>query len=115
MKTYLYLFFMPGYVHFIYHLADGKRVWLLDNYYLYQSKVTLAYEIPQEIECSASFGSEVLHIFVRTDKFEQTQTQQMDGYDYLKEDLKTFIVSTRYMKAAKPKTMQRKQGLLLPR
>ncbi len=97
---------MPCYIRFIYHLADGKRALLYNEYFLDASKVNVAYEIPQEFECSAPFGSEVLQIFSRTDKFDQVATENVDGYEYLKEDLQSFVVKTRGMKATKPKTMQ---------
>jgi hypothetical protein len=97
---------MPCYIRFIYHFADGKRALLYNEYYIDASKVNVVYEIPQEFECSAPFGSEVLQIFARTDKYETVQTKNVDGYEYLNEDLKSFVAKTRGMKAAKPKTMQ---------
>ncbi|MFZ4622549.1 MAG: DUF4384 domain-containing protein [Bacteroidota bacterium] len=97
---------MPCYIRLIYHMADGKRVLLYNEYFLDASKVNVAYEIPQEFECSGPFGSEVLQIFARTDKFNSVNVQRVNGYDYLQEDLKSFIVQTRGMKAVKPATMQ---------
>ena len=104
---------MPCYIRFIYHMADGKRVLLLNEYFMDASKVNVVYEIPQDFECAAPFGSEVLQIFARTDKFEQIQTLNKDGYEYLKEDLKNFVVTTRGMKTAKPKTMQTEQRITI--
>jgi len=97
---------MPSYIRFIYHLADGKRALLYNEYFLDATKVNVAYEIPQEFECSPPFGSEVLQIFARTDKFDPAPIESIDGYDYLKEDLKSFLVKTRGFKASKPATMQ---------
>jgi len=97
---------MPCYLRFIYHMADGKRVVLLDQYYIDQSKVNLVYHIPVEFECAEPFGSEVLQIFARTDKFEPVAVETIDGYSYLKEDLKGFVATTRGMKAAKPRSLQ---------
>ena len=101
---------MPCYIRFIYHMADGNRILLKINgsseYFMDQSKVNLAYQIPQDFECAAPFGSEVLQIFARTDNFEPVQTKSVDGYDYLAEDLQKFVTKTRGMKAAKPKTLQ---------
>ncbi len=97
---------MPCYLRFVYHLADGKRALLFNEYRMDASKVNTAYTIPQEFECSAPFGSEVLQIFARTDKFESIETESVDGYDYLKEDLRSFVVKTRGFKAVKPAVMQ---------
>ncbi len=97
---------MPCYIRFIYHMADGKRALLLNEYYVDQSKVNLVYPIPNEFECASPFGSETLQIFARTDHFERVQTESINGYDYLKEDLQKFVGTTRGMKIAKPKTLQ---------
>lgn len=97
---------MPCYLRFIYHMADGSRILLLNEYFIDQSKVNLAYQIPTEFECSPPFGSEVLQIFARTEKFEPVATKSIDGYDYLAEDLQKFVVKTRGMKQVKPNTMQ---------
>jgi hypothetical protein len=102
---------MPCFIRFVYHMADGKRVLLYNEYFMDASKVNVAYEIPQEYECSAPFGSEVLQIFARTDTFEQIQTEKIDGYDYLKEDLKVFVAKTRGMKAAKRNTLQTEERI----
>jgi hypothetical protein len=104
---------MPCYIRFMYHMADGKRILLLDEYYMDASKVNVGYEIPQEFECAAPFGGEVLQLFARTDKFEQIKTRQMGGYDFIQEDLKSVVASVRGMKAAKPKTLQAEQRIIV--
>ena len=53
----------------------------------------------------------MLQIFARTDKYEPVQIESADGYDYIKEDLQKFIVKTRGMKIAKPKTMQSEERI----
>jgi hypothetical protein len=40
------------YLRVIYHLADGQKVLLLDNYYISTDKVNKVYELPYEFECS---------------------------------------------------------------
>jgi hypothetical protein len=104
---------MPCYLRFMYHMADGKRVLLLDEYYMDASKVNVAYEIPQEFECAAPFGGEVLQLFARTDKFERIKIQHVNGYDYIQEDLKNVVASVRGMKAAKPKALQAEQRIVV--
>lgn len=92
---------LPGYIRLIYHLADGKRVLLLDNYFLDAAKVNTAYELPHEFECDAPFGAETLQAFASTEMFEPLATRSADGYDYLEEDLAKALVKTRGMKKAK--------------
>lgn len=104
---------MPCFLRFIYHMADGKRVLLLNEYYMDESKVNLAYEVPQEFECTAPFGAEVLQLFARTDRFEKVKTRRVEGFDYLQEDLNSVVAGTRGMKAAKPRTMQSEQRIVI--
>jgi hypothetical protein len=104
---------MPCYLRFIYHMADGKRVLLLDEYFMDASKVNVAYEIPQEFECAAPFGGEVLQLLARTGKFESIRTQQVDGYDYLQDELKNVVAGLRGMKAAKSKILQAEQRIVV--
>lgn len=97
---------MPCYIRFIYHMADGKRVLLMNETYIDDSKVNTPYTLPKSFECSAPFGSEVLQIFARTDNYEAVQTVKKDGYLYLAEDLNNFISKSRGMKEVSAKSMQ---------
>ncbi len=97
---------MPCYIRFIYHLADGKRVLLLDSHYIDESKVNKVYTIPQEFICDAPFGGEFLQVFACNEPFETLDTIRRDGYDILKEDLNKILSSTRGMKLVNPKLLQ---------
>jgi hypothetical protein len=92
-------------------MADGKRVLLLNEYFLDASKVNLVYQIPQEFESAAPFGAEVLQLFARTDHFEKIRTKTVDGYEVIQEGLDEVVAKTRGMKAAKPKSMQAEQRI----
>jgi hypothetical protein len=104
---------MPCYVRFIYHLASGERTLLMDSHYVDESKVNKVYQIPQEFECDAPFGGEVLQVFARTEEFGPVETVEKDGYKYLKEDLKKFLAATRGFKAVKQGVMQTEQRLTI--
>jgi hypothetical protein len=91
---------LPCYLRFIYHLANGKRVVLLDNYYIDETKINKAYQIPEKFECTAPFGAEFLQAFASTERFERISTTELDGYDYLAEDLQDFLATTRGLKKA---------------
>jgi hypothetical protein len=104
---------MPCYIRFIYHLASGERTLLLDNYYIDDSKVNKVVQIPQQFQCDAPFGGEVLQAFARTEEFEPVITVEKDGYKYLSEDLKKFLVATRGFKPVKQATMQTEQRITI--
>lgn len=97
---------MPCHLRFLYHLADGRRTVLIDDYYIDESKVNQVYPIPEEFECDSPYGAEVLQAFARTGSFEALETVQMDGYKFLKEDLGQFLSSTRGMKKVKQGVLQ---------
>ena len=104
---------VPCYIRFMYHLASGERTLLLDAHYIDESKVNKVYQIPQEFECDAPFGGEVLQVFARNAEFEPIETVEKDGYKYLKEDLKTILTSTRGFKAVKQAAMQAEQRITI--
>ncbi len=104
---------MPCYVRFIYHLASGERTLLMNSHYIDETKVNKVYQIPQDFECDAPYGGEVLQVFARTEEFDPVETVEKDGYKYLKEDLKKFLVATRGFKAVKQATMQTEQRLTI--
>ncbi|HEY6951842.1 MAG TPA: hypothetical protein VI758_05510 [Bacteroidota bacterium] len=104
---------MPCYIRFIYHLADGERTLLLDSYYIDESKVNKVVQIQPEFYCDAPYGGEVLQAFARTEDFDRVETTEKDGYKYLNEDLKKFLVATRGFKPVKPAALQVEQRIAI--
>jgi hypothetical protein len=94
MKVYVRVN-MPSYIRFIYHLADGQRVLLLDNYFIDMSKVNKVVEIPEEFECAPPFGAEVLQVNAATVAFPQVNVYSEFGYDFLADDLASVLSTTR--------------------
>jgi hypothetical protein len=97
---------MPTHLRFLYHLADGRRTVLLDDYFIDESKVNQVFPIPDQFVCDAPYGAEILQAFARTETFEPLETVKAEGYSFLKEDLGKFLSSTRGMKKLKPSTLQ---------
>jgi len=92
MKVYIRVN-RPAYVRLLYVLADGSRTLLPidpdtsalhDNYYIAQSMVNRVVEIPPEFECGPPFGAEMLIAVARTAKLEPLETNEIDGYYFLK-------------------------------
>ena len=104
---------MPSYIRFIYHLADGSRNLLLDNYYIDQSKVNRVFPIPQTFIWAFPFCVEFLQIFAQTGKFEKLDTENIDGYAILKEDLDKLLTKTRGFKKKKPELIQTENRLII--
>ncbi len=95
-----------SYVRLIYHMADGRRELLKDSYYIPSNLVNQVVPIQEKWTCSEPYGAEVLQAFARTVPFEPAETQDVDGFMILKEDLGKFIVQTRGMKAVKDASVQ---------
>jgi hypothetical protein len=88
----------PSFLRFIYHLADGSRVLLLDNYFIGESQVNRPYQIPEEFVCAGPFGVETLQMNVQSDRFAPLQTVDDNGYLFIKDDLPEILMKTRGFK-----------------
>ncbi len=88
----------PAYIRVIYHLADGSRALLENNYFIDQSKVNKVYELPQEFEVAAPFGSEVLQVFASAAEFPKLAVSEVDGYELITEGLEAALSKTRGLK-----------------
>lgn len=73
-----------SYIRILYVLADGRHTLLYDNYYIDRTKVNRVVEIPEEFECAAPFGAELLIVAARTEKFPVIETYESDGYLFVK-------------------------------
>jgi hypothetical protein len=104
---------LPSYIRFVYHLADGGRVLLMDNYYIDQTKVNHDYEIPTEFQCDAPFGAEVLQVFARTEPFPEVQTVKKGEYDIIVGDLSKFLSQTRGMTKVKQGLVQAERRVVI--
>jgi hypothetical protein len=86
------------YVRFIYYLADGSSVLLLDDFYIGIDKVNKVYQLPDEFVCASPYGVEVLQVNAQTEKFEPLLTKTVDGYRYITDDLAVIIEKNRGFK-----------------
>ncbi|MBU2914060.1 DUF4384 domain-containing protein [Reichenbachiella agariperforans] len=86
------------YLRFIYHLADGSKVLLLDDYYISREYVNKAYQLPETFTCAEPFGFEILQLNAQSTPFEPLQTQEQYGYKFIIEDSEAIIQKTRGFK-----------------
>lgn len=87
-----------SYIRVIYHMADGSRVLLVDNYYISSDKVNKVYELPFEFECAEPFGVETLQLNAQTKEFDPLNVTQQYGYDFISDGLPQILVNTRGFK-----------------
>ncbi|NOX88956.1 MAG: DUF4384 domain-containing protein [Calditrichaeota bacterium] len=106
----------PSYLRCVYHLANGMRTPLVENFYIDPAMVNKAVEISKDYEiiCAPPFGVERLQIFASTEKFPplDLKTIEIEGekYEVLAQDLPQFLAATRGFirkKAGKSKAAER--------
>lgn len=102
-----------AYIRFVYHLADGQRVLLLDNYYIASSQINKLFKLPYDFECDAPFGAEVLQAFASSSKFEPAITRHEGDYDIITEELKQFVQKTRGLKRVKKDDLLAERRLIV--
>ncbi len=83
------------FMRFLYILADGTTVLLLDNYEVTQDLVGKEIKIPDEFYCTDPYGGETLMLCAQTKKFDELNTKEEDGYEFVLDNLKTTINSNR--------------------
>jgi hypothetical protein len=86
------------YIRFIYHLADGQSVLMLDNYYIAENMVNKVVELPNTFECAEPFGVETLQVNDQTTEFPKLNTKTVSGYHFISNTLEDVLVSTRGFK-----------------
>lgn len=101
------------YIRFIYYLADGSQVLLLDDYYIGVDKVNKVYQLPEEFICAEPFGAEVLLVNAQTEKFEPLNTKEQYGYKFITDDLDEVIRKTRGFKKLKEGVMKAENSIVI--
>ncbi len=101
------------YVRFVYYLADGSSVLLLDDFYVGIDKVNKVYQLPDEFICAEPFGAEMLQVNAQTEKFEPLVTKQQHGYNFITEDLGEIIKKNRGFKKLDDKILRAETRLVI--
>lgn len=101
------------YLRVVYYLADGQKVLLLNNYYIGTDKVNKVYELPYEFECSEPFGVETLQLNAQELAFGGLSTQKLDGYEFILDDMKTILASSRGMKMVNKNEQQAEKRIII--
>lgn len=80
------------YLRFVYILADGTAVLLLDNVNISNEKAGKRFTLPQQFECAEPFGTETLMLFAQTGKpFDHLLTHTSDGYTFIDESFSEML------------------------
>ncbi|OHX64204.1 hypothetical protein [Flammeovirga pacifica] len=86
----------PCKVRFIYHMADGTKVLLLDNFSIHPDEVNQMVKVSQQFECYPPFGVETLQVFAKTGvNFNPLNTTEDQGYYFINDDIQTINSNNR--------------------
>jgi hypothetical protein len=91
----------PCFLQVTYHLANGKRVLLYENYYIDATKVNHAVILPDTFIVDQPLGAEVLHVFASTQQLPVVRTTDWDGYRAIADDLGGYVAATRGLRPKK--------------
>ena len=86
------------YLRFIYYLADGSKVMLLDAYYIDVNKVNQVIELPYKLECTEPFGVKTLQLITQSKKFKPLNINEKNGYNFIVDDILTVLRNVRGFK-----------------
>jgi len=101
------------YIRFIYHLADGQKVLLYDNYYIAPSLTNKVIDFPQYFVCTDPYGVETLQLVAQTEEFKKLNTRHQYGYNFIEDDLNKVLSSTRGFKPAKNEDAKAEQFIII--
>lgn len=101
------------YIRFVYYLADGSSVLLLNDFYLGIDKVNKVYQLPDEFVCAEPFGAEMLQVNAQTEKFEPLVTKWQYGYNFIVDNLNEIIKKNRGFVKTDDKVLKAETRLLI--
>lgn len=88
------------YLRFVYYMADGSKVLLMNDYYIGSDKVNQVVEIPESFVCAEPFGNEMLAVNAQTEPFQKLNTRDQDGYTFINDNVTEVVAKTRGFKKA---------------
>jgi len=103
----------PAYLRLIYFLADGNKNLLFDQYYIDESKVNKAVEIPQQFLCTEPFGVETLQVLAQSETFPALKTQKVGGYLIIMDNTKNLLMKTRGMMTQMPTDLKAEKRIVI--
>ncbi len=101
------------YVRFIYHLADGNRVLLYDNYHITASLTNKVIELPQYFVCTEPYGVETLQLLAQTEEFKSLNIRYESGYKFIDGNLNTVLASSRGFKPVSNEDAKAEQYVMI--
>ena len=100
------------YLRFIYHMADGSKILLLDNYYIGWDLANKTVEIPREFECTDPYGVETLQLVAQTDKFPPLNIKERYGFSFIVDDLDDILRNIRGFKPVSDENLKAEKRLV---
>jgi TolB-like protein len=103
----------PCFVRFIYHLADGNKVLLYDNFNITSSLTNKVIEIPEYFICTDPYGVETLQLMAQTEEFAPLTIYKEYGYNFIDGNLQNILKKSRGFKPAKQEDGSAEQYMMI--
>ncbi|MBE0639884.1 MAG: hypothetical protein IH598_15310 [Bacteroidales bacterium] len=101
------------YLRFVYYMADGSKVLLMNDYYVNSDQVNKVVQIPETFICAEPFGSEMLVLNGQTSPFPPLKTTTSYGYTFIEDDVKTIVAQSRGFKRVSNQTLNGEKRLIM--
>jgi len=101
------------YLRFIYYMADGSKVLLMNDYYINSEQINKVVQIPETFVCAAPFGCESLVLNGQTSAFPNLETKTIDGYTFITNEQKAIVTQTRGFKPANNQMLNGEKRLII--
>lgn len=101
------------YLRFVYYMADGAKVLLMNDYYINADQVNKVVQIPETFICAEPFGSEMLVLNGQTSPFPPLNTSESYGYTFIEDDVKKIVAQSRGFKRVSNQTLNGEKRLII--
>ncbi len=101
------------YLRFIYYMADGSKILLMNDYYIGSTQVNKVVQIPETFICATPFGNESLVLNGQTQPFNKLSTSIHDGYTFINEEVQTIVAQSRGFKRVDNQSMNGEKRLVI--
>ena len=101
------------YLRFVYYMADGSKVLLMNDYYIGSDQVNKVVQIPENFICAEPFGIESLVLNGQTTPFPKLSTTKRDGYIFIDNEVKDIVSQSRGFKRLNNEMLNGEKRLII--
>jgi hypothetical protein len=101
------------YLRFVYYLADGSKILLMNDYYIGSEQVNKVIQIPENFICTEPFGIESLVLNGQTTPFPKLSTTTRNGYVFIENEIQDIVAQSRGFKRLNNEMLNSEKRLII--